>query len=204
MKEKEIQDDLASIRSLMERSSKFISLSGLAGILAGVYALIGSAAAYYILEHPYSYQANTFFSLLRVVPQLIGIAVLVLVASLFTGVYLSYRKAKSKGQSVWNKTSKELLFYMAVPLFTGGALMLLFLYQGYFLLIAPASLVFYGLALIGASNFTFTDVKFLGLCQIVLGLAAAALPEYGLPLWAVGFGVLHIVYGSVMYLKYDR
>jgi hypothetical protein len=204
VKEKEIQDDLASIRSLMERSSKFISLSGLAGILAGVYALIGSAAAYYILEHPYSYQANTFFSLLRVVPQLIGIAVLVLVASLFTGVYLSYRKAKSKGQSVWNKTSKELLFYMAVPLFTGGALMLLFLYQGYFLLIAPASLVFYGLALIGASNFTFTDVKFLGLCQIVLGLAAAALPEYGLPLWAVGFGVLHIVYGSVMYLKYDR
>ena len=204
MKEKEIQDDLASIRSLMERSSKFISLSGLAGILAGVYALIGSAAAYYILEHPYSYQANTFFSLLRVVPQLIGIAVLVLVASVFTGIYLSYRKAKSKGQSVWNKTSKELLFYMAVPLFTGGALMLIFLYQGYFLLIAPASLVFYGLALIGASNFTFTDVKFLGLCEIILGLAAAALPEYGLPLWAIGFGVLHIVYGSVMYLKYDR
>lgn len=204
MKEKEIQDDLASIRSLMERSSKFISLSGLAGILAGVYALIGAAAAWYILQHPYEYKTNTFFYLLNVIPQLVGIGVLVLVASLFTGVYLSYRKAKSKGQSVWNKTSKELLFYMATPLFTGGFLMLIFLYQGYFLLIAPASLIFYGLALIGASNFTFTDVKFLGLCQIVLGLAAAALPDYGLVLWAIGFGLLHIVYGSVMYLKYDR
>ena len=204
MKEKEIQDDLASIRSLMERSSKFISLSGLAGILAGVYALIGSAAAYYILEHPYSYQSNTIFENFRVVPQLMGIAILVLVASVITGVYLSYKKAHRNGHSVWNKTSKELLFYMAVPLFTGGGLMLILLSHGYFELLAAASLVFYGLALIGASNFTFTDVKFLGLCEIVLGLAAAALPEYGLVLWAIGFGVLHIVYGSVMYLKYDR
>ena len=204
MKEKEIQDDLASIRSLMERSSKFVSLSGLSGILAGVYALIGSAAAWYILEHPYSYQSNEIFENFRVVPQLVGIAILVLVASLFTGVYLSYKKAHSKGHSVWNKTSKELLFYMAVPLCTGGAMMLILLSQAYFELLVPTSLVFYGLALIGASNFTFTDVKFLGLCQIVLGLAAAALPQYGLILWAIGFGLLHIVYGSVMYLKYDR
>lgn len=204
MKEKEIQDDLAYIRSLMERSSKFISLSGLAGILAGVYALIGSAAAYYILEHPYSYQSNNIFENFRVVPQLVGIAALVLVASVFTSVYLSYKKAHNKGHSVWNKTSKELLFYMAVPLVTGGCLMLILLSHGYFDLLVPASLIFYGLALIGASNFTFADVKFLGLCEIVLGLTAATLPEYGLVLWAIGFGVLNIVYGSVMYLKYDR
>ena len=77
-------------------------------------------------------------------------------------------------------------------------------YRGYYGVVAPASLIFYGLALIGASNFTFTDVRFLGLCDVALGLIAACLPGYGLVFWALGFGVLHIVYGSVMYFKYDR
>ena len=205
MKKEEIQNDLASIRSLMERSSKFISLSGLSGILAGVYALIGAATAYYLIGHPnINYTDVTFLQLLNVLPYLIGIAIIVLVASVLTAILLSYQKAKRNGQPIWGNTSKALLFHMAVPLLTGGLLMLIFLYRGYFGIVAPASLIFYGLALIGASNFTFVDVKFLGLCQIILGLIAACLPGYGLVFWAFGFGVLHIVYGSVMYFKYDR
>lgn len=205
MKKEEIQDDLASIRSLMERSSKFISLSGLSGVLAGVYAVIGAGAAYYMIGHPtINYNDITFLQLLNVLPCLIWIALAVLIASIATGILLSYQKAKRNGQPIWGKTSKALLFHMAVPLLTGGLLMLILLKQGYFGIIAPASLVFYGLALIGASNFTFTDIKFLGICEILLGLIAACLPGYGLVFWAIGFGVLHIVYGSVMYLKYDR
>ena len=204
MKEKEIQDDLASIRSMMERSSKFISLSGLSGILAGIYALAGAISAYCLMDQPINYDHITFLQLLTVLPYLFIIAALVLVASVATGVYLSYKKAKKKGQPIWGNTSKALLFNMLVPLLTGGLLIIIFLYRGYFGIVAPTSLVFYGLALVGASNYTFTDVKYLGLCEIVLGLAAACLPGYGLLFWAVGFGVLHMVYGSVMYLKYDR
>jgi hypothetical protein len=93
---------------------------------------------------------------------------------------------------------------MTVPLITGGVFIIILIYQGRFDFILPATLVFYGLALNNASNFTFTDVKYLGICEIALGLIAACLPGYGLLFWAIGFGVLHIIYGSVMYFKYDR
>ncbi len=205
MKKEEIQDDLASIRSLMERSSKFISLSGLSGILAGVYALIGAGVVYYLVGRPsLNYTDLTFLQFLSILSWLVWIAIAVLAASVTTAIVLSYQQAKRKGQPFWGNTSKALLFHMLVPLLTGGALIMIFLNRGYFDLIVPAMLIFYGLALIGASNFTFVDVKFLGLCEIILGLVTASLPGYGLAFWAIGFGILHIVYGSVMYLKYDR
>lgn len=203
MKEKEIQNDLASIRSLMERSSKFISLSGLSGVIAGVYALIGAAAAYYIMHKPTANIAS-FFYLLSIITALVEIAACVLVASLLTCYWLTYKKAKKKNQPIWGKTSRSLLFQMAVPLITGGFFIAILITRGYYGIVAPASLIFYGLALTGASNFTFTDVKYLGLCEIALGLICTLYPNDGLYFWAIGFGLLHIVYGSVMYLKYDR
>jgi hypothetical protein len=210
VKENEIQDELTSIRSMMERSSKFISLSGLSGVLAGIYALIGAALAYNII-----YGSGGFFSYREYVMAdvdqsparlftLILIALAVLIASVITGIVLTIRKAKKKGQPVWGNTSRQLLFNMAVPLFTGGALMLVLINRGYFGVIASASLIFYGLALVNASIFSFKDVRYLGICDIFLGLLAGLLPGYGLLFWAIGFGVLHIVYGSIMYLKYDR
>jgi hypothetical protein len=206
MQKEELHDELISIRSMMERSSKFISLSGLSGILAGVYALIGAGFAYYILYTGSNRNLNSDFPVLGYLQTtiLLEIAVLVLMASLVTGVFLTMRKAKQKGQPIWGKTSRALLFQMAVPLVTGGIFILLLLSRGDLAVVAPASLVFYGLALIGASNFTFNDVKFLGIGEIILGLIAACYPGYGLLFWAIGFGILHIIYGSVMYLKYDR
>jgi hypothetical protein len=207
MKEDEIRDELTSIRSLMERSSKFISLSGLSGILAGVYALIGAAFAYNMLYNGVGrYTFSPQFQIVQDLEMvsLLGVALIVLLASVSTGVILSISKAKKNGQPVWGKTSKALLFNMSVPLITGGLLMLILLNRGYYGIIAPSSLIFYGLALISTSNFTFSDVRYLGILEILLGLIAACLPGYGLLFWAVGFGVLHIVYGSVMYFKYDR
>jgi len=206
VKEKEIQSELASIRSLMERSSKFISLSGLSGILAGVYALIAAGLAYSMV---YTGSAKIRTSLnLHTDPvplyDLIAIAALTLLLSLVTGVILTTSKAKRKGQPIWGPSSRALLFHMATPLVTGGIVILVFLCRGYYDIIASTSLIFYGLSLVSASNFTFPMVKYLGLCEIILGLIAACLPGFGLLFWAIGFGVLHIVYGSIMYFKYDR
>jgi hypothetical protein len=206
VEEKEIHDELAAIRGLMERSSKFISLSGLSGILAGVYALVGAFFAYKLIYQD-SEQIHKSLSLgahTKTMYDLISIAILVLVLSVVTGVVLSTRKAKRKGQSIWGKTSQALFFHMATPLVTGGLLILILISRSYYGIITPATLIFYGFALVSASNFTFTDVKYLGLCEIALGLVAACLPGYGLLFWAVGFGALHIIYGSMMYLKYDR
>ncbi len=210
MKENEIQHDLASIRNLMERSSKFISLSGFSGVLAGIYALIGAVVAYFMLydadNRMYSLHTSAEAALFEdvILIKLLTIAAIVLVFSVGTGVMLTLQKARRKSQPIWGKASKDLLFSMLVPLLSGGLLIIILLYRGYYGIVAPSTLIFYGLALISASNFTYTDVKYLGLCDVVLGLIAACLPGYGLVFWALGFGVLHIVYGSVMYFKYDR
>jgi len=207
VKEKEIEDELVSIRSMMERSSKFISLSGLSGVLAGVYALAGAAFAYNMLYNGtgrYTYEPHYRLTEDTEAMTLIGVALLVLLASLATGIILTVRKAKRKGQPIWGNTSRALLFNMALPLVSGGLLILILLVRGYYGIVSPASLIFYGLALTGASNFTFKDVRYLGLSEIILGLIAACLPGYGLLFWAIGFGLLHIVYGSMMYFKYDR
>ncbi|GAB2704884.1 hypothetical protein GCM10027037_33120 [Mucilaginibacter koreensis] len=206
MQEDQLQDDLASIRNLMERSSKFISLSGLSGVLAGVYALIGAVLAYGLVYQDYGFFGYRPFYIPnhQIRMQLIFISILVLVASVSTGLWLTYRKAQKKRQQFWTPVSRQLLFYMAVPLFTGGIFTLIMLSRGYFGIIAPAMLMFYGLSLISCSNFTYNDLRYLGISEIVLGLLAACYPGYGLLFWAVGFGVLHIVYGWSMYLKYDR
>ena len=211
MKEQDIQDELVSIRSMMERSSKFISLSGLSGILAGVYALIGAGLAYNFIYSGDGFFytrdyliANDNITQVELLSKLIIIALVVLALSLATGLLLTVRKAKQKGQPVWGSISRQLLFNMVVPLIAGGVLMLILLSRGYLGIVASASLIFYGIALVNASNFTFKDVRYLGICEILLGLLAALLPGYGLLFWAIGFGVLHIVYGSIMYLKYDR
>jgi hypothetical protein len=202
----EYEKDLASIRTMMERSAKFISLSGLSGVLAGLYALAGAVAAYFVVHYPISpfrfriYSATEGDKLWK----LLLIAGVVLIASVGTGLLLSNKKAQKHGITLWTAASRRLFTNLSIPLVTGGIFILIILYSGHYGLAAPASLIFYGLALIhGASN-TFDEVRYLGFSEIVIGLISALLPGYGLQFWALGFGVLHIVYGAIMYNKYDK
>jgi formate/nitrite transporter FocA (FNT family) len=202
----EYEKDLASIRTMMERSAKFLSLSGLSGVLAGVYALVGATAAYFMVHYPISpfnyriYSINEGTTLYK----LILIALVVLAASISTGFWLSNRKAKKNGAILWSQTAQKLVVNLCIPLVTGGIFILIMLYTGHFGLAAPASLIFYGLALINASVNTYDEIRYLGFSEIILGLIAAAFPGYGLIFWALGFGVLHIIYGGIMYNKYDK
>ena len=206
MKEKDIHSELASIRSLMERSSKFLSLSGLSGVMAGIYALIGAFIGYRIVNEKYnslsisdSYTDNSL-----IYHQLILIAALVLLLSVLSGILLSIRQAKKKGENYWNPVSRRLISSMLIPLFTGGLFIIILFLRLEYDLIASACLIFYGLSLISASQYTFSDVKWLGICQIILGLLAALIPASGLLFWVIGFGLLHIIYGTVMHFKYNR
>ena len=205
MEEKpDFEKDLASIRNMMDRSAKFISLSGLSGVLAGAYAL---AASYYVYAAIYDGTIPTYDVPMEINPllgfQLISIGAITLVASIVTGLYLSVRKAKRLGLSIWNSTSERLIINLSIPLTTGGVFAILTIYQGYYGFIAPICLLFYGLALINASQNLFNEARYLGYCEIILGLVSTYFIDNGLLFWAIGFGVLHIVYGVVMYRKYD-
>ena len=202
----EYEKDLASIRTMMERSAKFISLSGLSGVLAGVYALGGAVAAYFIVHYPISPLRYRIYSATadQTLWKLLLVAAIVLIASVATGLFLSNKKAKKHGVSLWTPTSQRLFINLSIPLVTGGIFILIMLFSGHYGLAAPASLIFYGLALIQGSSNTYDEVRYLGFSEIAIGLISATMPGYGLQFWALGFGVLHIVYGGIMYKKYDK
>ncbi len=202
----EYEKDLASIRNMMERSAKFISLSGLSGVLAGIYALAGAVTAYFLVHYPISPFRFRIYSVTDgdVLYKLIAIAAVVLIASLSTGLWFSHKKAKKNGLNLWSPTTRMLLINVSIPLVTGGIFILIILATGHFGLAAPASLIFYGLALIQGSLHTYDEIRYLGFSEIALGLISAMLPGFGLIFWALGFGVLHIVYGTIMYNKYDK
>jgi hypothetical protein len=202
----EYEKDLASIRNIMERTAKFISLSGLSGVLAGIYAVVGAVAAYFIVHYPNSplnYRTESAAEP-DTLWKLILIAALVLAASLLTGLYLSGKKAKKHGLSLWNSAGKKLLLNLSIPLITGGLFILIMLYNGHYGLAAPASLIFYGLALFQGSTNTYDEIRYLGFSEIILGLICSRYPGYGLLFWTIGFGLLHIIYGTVMHNKYDK
>lgn len=202
----EYEKDLASIRTMMERSTKFISLSGLSGMLAGIYALAGATAAYFVVHYPLPPWRYRIYSVQppQTLWKLLLIAALVLLASIGTGLWLSKRKADRHGVSLWNAASRQLISNLMIPLISGGLFTLIILYTNHYGLVAPSCLIFYGLALIQGSSNTFDEIRYLGYSEILLGLVCALLPGYGLTFWAIGFGVLHIVYGALMYNKYDK
>jgi hypothetical protein len=200
------QQDLAEIKSMMERSTRFLSLSGLAGVLAGVYALFGVSLAYYWLHIPtYPFGIVEYGNLDHsVFTQLTLTALGVLTLSIGSAWLLSQKKSKKNSSQLWTPAGKRFMQALFIPVVIGGMFCVALLHQGFIPFIAPATLVFYGLGLLNASQFTLNEIKYLGYCQAILGIIASYFPEFGLLIWALGFGVLHIFYGSMMFYKYDR
>ena len=201
--EQEYIKDLTEIRSMMERSTKFLSLSGWSGILAGIYALAGAYIAYSWFHFDTAGFAGSYNEAGNVL-NLFVLALVVLFLAIGTAVFLSYKKSEKRGERIWNSAARRLLVNMFVPLVAGGVFILILFFKDLIALVTPSMLVFYGLALWNAGKFTYEEVKSLGIIQIILGLFASYFTEYGLLLWALGFGIVHIVYGIYMHLKYER
>lgn len=203
-------EDLRIIKKVMEESSRFLSLSGLAGFFAGLIALGGAAVAIFVfLDGKFIISDDLFtnydaqaFNLLKI--NLSVLATSVLVLAIAVSIYFSWRKSVKEGLRMWTPVSRRLFTNLIIPLVTGGILIAILFSNQEWQLVLPSMLIFYGLALVSAKKFTYNDIFYLGLIEIVCGLLAAALPAYGLIIWSIGFGLLHIAYGLVMYRKYER
>jgi len=204
------KEDLQAIRDIMERSSKFLSLSGLSGIFAGICALIGAAIAYFVIMDSSHIPNDEYLRRLGNSPTnnigwyLAIDALLVLVIASIGAFYFSYRKAKQVKQTFWSNSSKRLLGHLLIPLVTGGAFAIIMVLRNNPEMFAAVTLIFYGLSLVNAGKFTFGEIHYLGLTEIGLGILAAVFINHGLLFWTIGFGVMHIVYGIVMYYKYEQ
>lgn len=193
---------------MMQRSNRFISLSGFSGIAAGLCALAGAYFAYdWIAEYNAGYQAQGFQepSFQRLKWNLTLLAGAVLATALVSAFYFTWRRASKANTPLWDHSTRLLLGSMLVPLLSGGLLIgLLILQTNEWRLLAPLSLIFYGLALVSGSKYTLSDIRYLGFLEILVGLVSTQFTGYGLYFWALGFGVLHIIYGALMWWKYER
>ena len=202
-------EDIREIRNLMNKSSRFISLSGLSGIMAGIYALVGAWFARGELIKAYGKQRNlyeegTYVAGNDITIKLITIAAIVVFLAVVTGIILTQRKARKNGEKIFDKSALKLLINFLIPLITGGIFTLVLLQKTAVGLVAPATLIFYGLACVNASKYTLGHVKYLGYTNIILGLISTQFVGYGLYFWAIGFGVFHIIYGGLMYILVER
>jgi hypothetical protein len=191
-------EDIKAIRKLMEESSRFLSLSGLSGIFPGLTAIAGALVAYFfILER------GRMTDHQNVIWLLLADAIIVLIVSVLFAFYFSIKKARKEGKTIMTPTSKRMLINLLIPLVTGGAFVILLILQKNFQLIIPCFLIFYGLALVNGGKFTFGEIYYLGICEIITGLLSAFIPDLGLIFWIFGFGILHIIYGLALYRKYE-
>jgi hypothetical protein len=198
------QEDLAHIRSMMERSSRFISLSGLSGVFAGLSALLGGLYVYQLFKANGMDYLNDEHRLypISLVSELFWTAIIILICAFAFGAFFTIRKSRKYNLPIWTSVTNKMLFNLAVPLTTGGIFCLALIYHGYFGLVAPCTLIFYGLAVINAEKYTFSDIKYLGFCELILGCISIFYIGYGLIFWIIGFGILHILYGLIMFKKY--
>ena len=208
MNEQQPLEELQHIKRMMERSSRFISLSGLSGIAAGICALAG---AWFASQKIHCWVkgdcqlsrliSNAGDDLLN---DLVWIATLTFVAAFVFAFLFTWLRSKKNGTPIWGSTTMRLFWNTVIPIAVGGIFLIRMMQLGEYQLVAPGCLLFYGLALVNASKYTLSEVRYLGYGQIILGLLNLWLIGYGLQFWAMGFGVLHIVYGIVMWWKYER
>jgi hypothetical protein len=196
---------LHDIRQMMQRSSRFLSLSGLSGIAAGIWGLVGAYFAYdWLTEYVNNGGSFSGTAFQRFKLNLVLLAGAVLGVALVSAFYFTWRRTKETGSQLWNHTSRQLTFNMLIPLVAGGLFLLAMLQQDEWRFVAPGCLVFYGLALVNGSKYTLSDIRYLGISEIIVGLIATQFVGYGLYFWAFGFGVLHIIYGFIMWWKNER
>lgn len=200
--------DLQHIKKMMEQSSRFISLSGLSGIAAGVCALAGAWFANQKINCwvKGDCEINALIDRggIQLLNELIWIATLTFLGAFVTAFFFTYLRSKKNNTPMWGSASIRLLWNTVIPVTVGGIFIIRMMQLGSFELVAPACLIFYGLALVNASKYTLGEIRYLGLGQVALGILNCWYTDYGLQFWAMGFGILHIVYGLVMWYKYER
>jgi hypothetical protein len=198
-------ETLHDIKRMMERSSRFISLSGWSGIAAGVCALVGAGLAHQRIVHYYQTEYQKVAGAIQKLKQdLILIAALTFIAAFILAMFFTYLKSKKEGVAIWGAAARRLVWNTFLPLAAGGFLIWHLIENGEYGIVAPACLIFYGLALVNGSKYTMGEVRWLGYGELMLGIINLWFQDKGIIFWSLGFGLLHIIYGFAMWWKYDR
>lgn len=190
--------NLNELKRILAKNTRFLSFSGLSGIIAGALALIG---LWLFVELAYSdiklSHENYFLLGLS-----IGLSIIIL--AIGCGIVLTRRRIKKEGTKVNQAVVKNTLIHILLPIVAGGITCLILAYQGQYTYVPALMLLFYGIGLFNGSQFSFDDLKYMGLRFISLGILTLLMPQWSMWTWGVGFGLFHILYGLRIYFKHER
>lgn len=211
MEEKEVRQTLNDIREMMSKSSRFQSVSGWSIIIVGLYAAVASAMAAAVIgvgdwlpgfENLHRYANLNTPSRIRTAA-LIAIGLLAL--SLLTVFVFAIVKSKRHHlRFALDKRMMQMLLDFFVPLAAGGLLSMALVMQGHYGLTSSIMLLFYGLALINCSHYTYPVLRYLGYAELLIGVVDCFTMSHALLFWFLGFSVMHILFGIVYVLMFER
>lgn len=211
MKEKEVKKTLSDIRDMMSKSSRFQSVSGYSIVVVGLLAAVASliTAVFIGVENgfPCSEKLQHFAVMDTAVrTKSIAITGMVLFAlSLLTVFFFAYIKSKRHQlRFAFDKRMGQMLLDFFIPLAVGGVLSIVLVMQQHYGLTSSIMLIFYGLALVNCSHYTYPVFRYLGYVELLLGIIDCFTMSHALLTWFLGFSVAHIVFGIVYILLFDR
>lgn len=210
MKENEVKQTLDDIREMMSKSSRFQAISGwsiiVIGLLAGIASLM-AAAVIGVADVPFFDNLQRYSTLNT--PLKIRIAALIALI-LFTVCLLIvfvFAIVKSKRHNLpfaFDKRMRQMLLDFFIPLIAGGLFSMAMVMQQHYGLTSSIMLMFYGLALINCSHYTYPILRWLGYTELLIGIIDCFTMSHALLFWFLGFSVAHILFGIIYVLMFDR
>lgn len=195
----EAEENLRVIRELMERSTRYSTFSGLSGICAGLFSILGCLVQrFWVLSLPASERLVAFTINWT----------LVIALTIGADFFLTKRKAPLVGKTILSRLGRQMVVASAPGLLTGALLTLFLLQQGHMDQVYPVWMLSYGSAVCAVGLFSQKEVGRLGRAfltagalTLALGLLTALQPyiaSLGLFITALTFGGFHIAYGLIV------
>jgi len=204
------------MKKSLEQSSRFISLSGLSGVFVGFCGLLGTYIMHYLIRGDDTKSDKEMLNIISsfdyynlsvhvfVGEHLIFLAIYTVIFAILFAFYLTLRRSKRENHPIWDIHIQKQLSTLSIPLIVGLIFVIKLVASANYPLIVPSLLLFYGIALVNIRGLTNGDIGYLGYAFIVLGIVNLWLEGWGILFFGFGFGVLHIIYGTVTFIIYER
>ncbi|HTS63092.1 MAG TPA: hypothetical protein VMH28_13780 [Candidatus Acidoferrales bacterium] len=179
-------DNLRYIRETMERAGSFTAVPGKGGVLMGLAALAASRLSG-------ARQGDLRWLLVWT-----GTAVLALAIGI-AGAALKSRKFR---MPLFSGPGRKFVAGFVPAVLAGALLTAVFFRASQVVFLPGIWLLLYGAAVVSGGSASVRVVPLMGACFMAAGALALLAPGWSAVLLPAGFGGLHVIFGSVIAVKY--
>jgi len=179
-------DNLKYIRQTLERAGEFTAVPGKGGVLMGLVAVLAAQVA---KRQPGASGWLTIWMLAAVIAMSIGLA----------GATLKSRRFQ---MPLFSGPGRKFIAGFAPGILAGAVLTAVLYRAGVPGFLPGVWLLLYGAAVLAGGSASVRVVPMMGACFMFAGTVALLLPGWNDVLLPVGFGGLHLIFGTVIWTKY--